>query len=224
MRVRNRTRHPKLPLLADKGYLELERFEGSLDPVEWEQAPYLAYRSGGETRFAVLASANGEEDPGPYWNYSQSDKDARWTRAAENCPGLVRWAEEIDARLGRVRLIKLEPNTYEDAVNELHFDNNNALNPEDEGWVVRIWLQLSDDPESRMILREDKDDPSTETRIPLPAGAQFVVDSERLAHAVWHPGPGPRYGLIVSVESGPALQRWIDARLPASTASAGAAR
>jgi hypothetical protein len=224
MRIRNRTRHPKLPILAPKGYLELEDFEGTLDPTEWEGAPYLAYRSGGDTQFAVLASPSGEEDPGPYWRYSRPDKDGKWTRVAETCPRLVQWAEKIDARLGRVRLIRLEPNTYEDAVSELHLDNNNALNPEDEGWVVRIWLQLSDDPGSRMILREDKHDPSSETRIPLPAGAQFVVDSERLWHAAWHPGPEPRYGLIVSAESGPELQRWIEARLPAPATSAGAAR
>ena len=64
-----------------------------------------------------------------------------------------------------------------------------------------------------MIVREDKDDPSTESRIPLPKGAQFVVDSQRLWHAVWHPGPGPRYALIVSFESGPDLERWIDSQL-----------
>ncbi|MGZ4241894.1 MAG: hypothetical protein ACXVQ7_09850, partial [Actinomycetota bacterium] len=57
-----------------------------------------------------------------------------------------------------------------------------------------------------------KDDRSTESRIALPAGAQFVVDSQRLQHAVWHPGPGPRFALIVSFESGPALERWIDSQ------------
>ena len=35
-----------------------------------------------------------------------------------------------------------------------------------------------------MVLREDKDDPSTESRIPLPAGAQLIVDTQRLYHAV----------------------------------------
>jgi len=224
MRIRNRTRHPKLPVLTTKGYAELQGFESPLDSTEWEGAHYLAYSSGGADHFAVLASASGEEDPGPYWRYSRPDKDAKWTRVAETCPRLVRWAEEMDARLGRVRLIRLEPNTYEDALSELHLDNNNALNPEDEGWIVRIWLQLSDHPGSRMILREDKNDPSTETQIPLSAGAQFVVDSERLYHAVWHPGPGPRYGLIVSAESGPGLERWIDTRLPAAATSAAAAR
>jgi len=65
-----------------------------------------------------------------------------------------------------------------------------------------------------MILRESKDDAGSEQRIPLPAGAQFIVDSERLYHAVWHPGPEPRYALIVSYESGPALEEWIKAETP----------
>jgi hypothetical protein len=90
--------------------------------------------------------------------------------------------------------------------------SNAAACPTLVRWVVRVWLQLTDNPESVMILREDKDDPSTESRIPLPAGAQFVVDSERLYHAVWHPGPEPRYALIVSFESGPALERWIESQ------------
>jgi len=60
-----------------------------------------------------------------------------------------------------------------------------------------------------MILREDKDDPSTETRIPLPAGAQVIIDTQRLYHAVWHPGDKPRYCLITSYESGPELDAYI---------------
>ena len=60
-----------------------------------------------------------------------------------------------------------------------------------------------------MILRDEKEDPSSETRIPLPMGGQLVVDSQRLYHAAWHPGPEPRYALIASFESGPALEDWI---------------
>ncbi len=65
-----------------------------------------------------------------------------------------------------------------------------------------------------MILRDKGDDPSTETRIPLPAGAQVIIDTQRLWHAVWHRGPEPRYCLITSWESGPELGRYIDARHP----------
>ncbi|HEY8092645.1 MAG TPA: hypothetical protein VID93_02650, partial [Acidimicrobiales bacterium] len=92
----------------------------------------------------------------------------------------------------------------------LHLDDNNRLNPEGTGWVVRAWLQLTDHPDSYMILRSRKDDRDNEVRIHLPRGAQFVVDSERWFHGVYHPGPGPRYALIVSLESGPELAGWIE--------------
>jgi hypothetical protein len=48
----------------------------------------------------------------------------------------------------------------------------------------------------------------------MPRNRQLVVDSERLWHAAWHPGPEPRYALITSFESGPALERWIANQLP----------
>lgn len=76
---------------------------------------------------------------------------------------------------------------------------------------MRSWLQLTDNPTSYMVVREERDDLSSESHIPLPAGAQFVVDTERLWHAVFHPGPEPRYALITSFESSDALQSWIDA-------------
>lgn len=61
-----------------------------------------------------------------------------------------------------------------------------------------------------MILREDRHDPSTESRIPLPAGAQLIVDTQRLWHAVFHQGDEPRYCLITSGESGPELGAYIE--------------
>ena len=84
--------------------------------------------------------------------------------------------------------------------------------PDGEGWVVRAWLQLTDDPDSYMILREDKNDASTESRISMPRNRQIVIDSQRLWHAAWHPGPEPRYALIVSFESGDALKNWIESQ------------
>jgi hypothetical protein len=60
-----------------------------------------------------------------------------------------------------------------------------------------------------MILRQDRGDPATERRIPLHRGAQYVVDSERMWHAVAHPGQDPRYALIASFVSGPELGSWI---------------
>jgi hypothetical protein len=50
--------------------------------------------------------------------------------------------------------------------------------------------------------------------VPLHKGARFVVDTQRLWHVVVHNGTAPRYALICSFESGPALEQWVDAQLP----------
>ncbi len=202
--------HDKLPALEEKGFVVLRNFGSPVAAQEYINLDYVDWKSGGDTNFAPIASAFGDMECAGFWDHGKPDKDGMWTANAKVCPTLVAWAERVGARYGRVRTIKLNPNTYEDAVKNLHTDDNNRLNPDGEGWVVRAWLQLTDNPDSFMIVREDKDDPSTESRIPLPAGAQFVVDSQRLQHAVYHPGPQPRYALIVSFESGPDLERWIE--------------
>lgn len=209
--------HRKLKALEEKGYVVLETRE-PVDPAEWENLEFMNWKSGGDTRFAPIASALGEMECAGFWDHGKPDKDGVWTSNADVAPTLVEWATEVGANIGRHRVIELQPNTYEEAISNMHLDDNNRLNPDGEGWVVRAWLQLTDNPDSYMILREDIDDPSTEVRIPCPAGAQFVVDSERLYHAVWHPGPGPRYSLIVSFESSDELEQWIEARKVAEPA------
>jgi hypothetical protein len=208
--------HRKLDILNDKGFVILEPFEGDIDPKEWEQLTYLDWKSGGDTNFAVLASATGEDDARGFWEHGKPDKDGVWAPNADKAPTLRKYVESVGARFGRVRIIKLEPSTSEEEVSAkyLHLDDNNRLNPDEEGWVVRSWLNLTDDADSYMIVRDDKDDPASESRIPLPKFAQFVVDTERLHHAVYHPGSRPRYALITSWESGPELDSWISANLP----------
>jgi len=207
-----------LPIMENTGYLELKRYEGPMpEPAEWESLEYVDWKSGGDTNFAILASATGEHDPRGFWEHGKPDKDGVWTDNIERSPTLKKYVESVGANFGRVRIIKLEPNTEPDTLKNLHPDDNNRITSEGTGWVVRTWLQLTDNPDSYMIVREEKDDPSSEHRIPLPAGAQFVVDSERLWHAVWHDDrkyDRPRYALITSLESGPELQSWIDSQLP----------
>lgn len=91
----------------------------------------------------------------------------------------------------------------------LHQDDNNRLNPDGTGWVVRSFFNLTDDKDSYFVLRENRTDPSEETRIALPAGAQLVIDTQRLWHAATHHGDEPRYCLITSWESGPELDAYI---------------
>ena len=82
------------------------------------------------------------------------------------------------------------------AIRSIHRDDNNRFNPEDEGWVVRSWLELTDNPDSYMLLMDSGPDglpdPATEVRLPLHRGARFVVDTQRLWHVVVHPGDASR--------------------------------
>ncbi|MEY5145177.1 MAG: hypothetical protein RL745_546, partial [Actinomycetota bacterium] len=187
------------------------------DPKEWLDITFVDWKSSGDTRFAPLASAYGDLECNGFWNHTppKTDKDGVWVEEnIAKSPILKRRAEQPGANIGRCRVIELKPNTYADCIYNLHIDDNNRLNPDGTGWIVRGFFNLTDNPDSVMILREDRDDPSTETRIPLPAGTQVIIDTQRLWHAVWHPGPELRYCLITSWESGPQLQSYIDARHP----------
>lgn len=211
--------YTRLPILDETGYVIVDSYDQAADPQEWLDVEYVDWKSSGDTRFAPLASAYGDMECNGFWNHTppKTDKDGVWVpKNVALAPILTRRAQEVGANIGRCRVIELQPNTYADAIYNLHRDDNNRLNPEGTGWIVRAFFNLTDNPDSVMILREDKDDPSTETRIPLPAGAQVVLDTQRLYHAVWHPGSEPRYCLITSYESGPELETWISARNPVS--------
>ncbi len=206
--------YTKVSALDATGYVQLRKVATPIPEAEYLGLEYMDWKSGGDTNFAPIASARGELECAGFWDHGKPDKDGIWTSNAERCPTIVEWVERVGANFGRVRTIKLEPQDYETSLQRGHLDDNNRLNPDGEGWVVRCWLELTDNPDSFMILREDKDDPSTETHIPLPRGAQFVVDTERMWHVVCHPGTEPRYALIASFESGADLERWIESELP----------
>ena len=204
-----------LPVFAETGYVVIDSYDQSQDPDEWADLAFVDWKSSGDTRFAPLASAYGDLECDGFWNHdpAKTDKDGVWVPAnVDVAPRLVARAQEPGANIGRCRVIELQPNTYADALYNMHRDDNNRLNPEGTGWIVRAFFNLTDDPDTMMILREDRDDPSTETRVPLPAGAQAVIDTQRLWHAVWHPGPEPRYCLITSYTSGPELGEWLEAK------------
>ena len=206
-----------LPMFEETGYVVVDSYDQSQDPKEWEDLIYVDWKSSGDTRFAPLASAYGDIECNGFWNHTppKTDKDGVWVN--ENvaiAPILTKRAQEPGANVGRCRVIELQPNTYGEALYNLHRDDNNRLNPEGTGWIVRAFFNLTDDPDSVMILRPAKDDAENEVRIPMPAGRQVIIDTQRFYHAVWHPGDKPRYCLITSYESGPELQAWMDARNP----------
>lgn len=209
-----RTPHPRLAALDDTGVVVLRDMPFAVPRSEWESLEYLDWKSGGDTNFAPIASADGQLDCRGFWDKGKTDKDALWTSNADVAPTLRSYVDGVGANFGRVRTIKLEPQDREAAIRSVHRDDNNRFNPDDEGWVVRSWVELTDNPNSYMLLMDnDADglpDPATERRVPLHRGSRFVVDTQRLWHVVVHLGDEPRYALITSFESGPALEAWIE--------------
>ena len=212
--------HYRMPQLAELGYVMLDDLPFEVPASEFEQLEYMDWKSGGDTNFAPLASADGELDCRGFWDKGKTDKDALWTSNAEATPTLRRYVDGVGANFGRVRVIKLEPQSRDQAIRSIHRDDNNRFNPDGEGWVVRTWLELTDNPDSYMLLMDNGPDglpdPATEARVPLHKGSRFVVDTQRLWHVVVHPGDAARYAMITSFESGPTLERWIDGNVLAT--------
>lgn len=214
------TPHTRLDIMAD-GFVQLAPAPFAVPAHEWESLEYMDWKSGGDTNFAPIATADGDLDCRGFWSstHEHPDKDAIFTSNADNCPTLRDYVRSIGANFGRVRIIKLQPQDRETALCSFHRDDNNRFNPPDEGWVLRTWVELTDNPDSYMLLMDPgpdgTPDRSTERRVPLPRGARFVVDTQRLWHVVVHNGTAPRYALITSVESSPALDAWIRTQLPA---------
>ena len=194
------TPHRRLDALAPTGFVALRDLPYEIPESEFLSLEYMDWKSGGDTNFAPLASADGELDCRGFWDKGKTDKDALWTSNAEVAPTIRNYVDE-------------EPQDRDQAITSIHRDDNNRFNPDDEGWVVRSWVELTDNPDSYMLLMDNGPDglpdPSTEQRVPLHKGARFVVDTQRLWHVVVHNGDAPRYALITSFESSDALDSWI---------------
>jgi len=209
------TPHYRIKALEETGFVLLRKAPFDVPVHEWESLEYMDWKSGGDTNFAPLASADGQLDCRGFWDKGKTDKDALFTSNAEKSPTLRDYVKGIGANFGRVRIIKLQPQDRDTAIRSIHRDDNNRFNPDNEGWVVRSWMELTDSPDSYMLLMDNDEDglpdPTTERRVPLPRGARFVVDTQRLWHVVVHNSNAPRYALITSLESGPELEKFIAA-------------
>ncbi len=207
------TPHVRLDCLAETGFVVLRDAPFDVPAPEWESLEYMDWKSGGDTNFAPLASADGELDCRGFWDKGKTDKDALWTSNASSAPTLQKYVDSIGANFGRVRIIKLEPQNHEQALRNIHRDDNNRFNPDNEGWVVRTWMELTDCPDSYMLLMDNGPDGlpdrATERRVPLHKGSRFLVDTQRLWHVVVHNHDFPRYALITSLESGTALDSFV---------------
>ena len=209
------TPHVRLDCLAETGFVVLRDAPFDVPSSEWESLEYMDWKSGGDTNFAPLASADGELDCRGFWDKGKTDKDALWTSNAASAPTLKKYVDSIGANFGRVRIIKLEPQNHEQALRNIHRDDNNRFNPDNEGWVVRTWMELTDCPDSYMLLMDNGPDGlpdrATERHVPLHKGSRFLVDTQRLWHVVVHNHDFPRYALITSLESGTALDSFVAA-------------
>ena len=209
------TPHVRLDCLAETGFVALRNAPFDVPSSEWESLEYMDWKSGGDTNFAPLASADGELDCRGFWDKGKTDKDALWTSNASSAPTLKKYVDSIGANFGRVRIIKLEPQNHDQALRNIHRDDNNRFNPDNEGWVVRTWMELTDSPDSYMLLMDNGPDGlpdrATERRVPLHKGSRFLVDTQRLWHVVVHNHDFPRYALITSLESGTALDSFVTA-------------
>ena len=209
------TPHVRLDCLAETGFVVLRDAPFDVSSSEWESLEYMDWKSGGDTNFAPLASADGELDCRGFWDKGKTDKDALWTSNVSSAPTLQKYVDSIGANFGRVRIIKLEPQNHDQALRNIHRDDNNRFNPDNEGWVVRTWMELTDCPDSYMLLMDNGPDGlpdrATERRVPLHKGSRFLVDTQRLWHVVVHNHDFPRYALITSLESGTALDSFVAA-------------
>src|SRR6476661_8927291 len=146
------TPHPRVSALAEHGYAVLRDLADPIPESEYIGLEYMDWKSGGDTNFAPIASADGELDCRGFWDKGKTDKDALWTSNAA-----------------------LVPQSRDEAIRSIHRDDNNRHNPASEGWVVRSWLELTDNPDSYMLLMDNGPDglpdPSTETRLALHRGA-----------------------------------------------------
>ena len=123
---------------------------------------------------------------------------------------------------GRADLVTVRVMGWADGAPALDYTVNNAVGypmltgpgPEPVNHVLPAWDLLSGAYAAFALLaalrRRHATGAGTEVRIPLPAGSQIVVDTQRFWHAVWHRGNAPRYSLITSWTSGPELDAYIE--------------
>jgi hypothetical protein len=210
------TPHYRMPVLRENGgHVLMRPYSGPEIPsAEWTGLEYTTPPTDPTTWFAPLATATGEKILQGFWDFGKPDLDGIWTSNADKAPNLVRYVDSLGNRFGRIQIIRQEPTSLRQARWGLHLDDNNRLNPTANGWVVRLWVQLTDNPDSSLVLRRDQFDKANEVRVPLRRGTQLLVDSEVVFHSGCHKGSDMRYGLIISLESTEHLDSWVRSLLP----------
>ena len=74
----------RMSILEETGYAVLDPYGAVIDPSEWMTLEYVDWKSSGDTRFAPLASAQGEIECNAFWHSDppRTDKDGIWIDCA----------------------------------------------------------------------------------------------------------------------------------------------
>jgi hypothetical protein len=103
------TPHPRMSVLAETGFVMLKPMPVAVPAREWESLEYMDWKSGGDTNFAPLASADGQLDCRGFWDKGKTDKDALWTSNADKAPTLrdyVFASSNSNRRIARPRFVR----------------------------------------------------------------------------------------------------------------------
>jgi hypothetical protein len=202
------TPHPRLDALRERGWVQLPDLPYDVPESEYLALEYMDWKSGGDTNFAPLATADGELDCRGFWNQGDErpDKGARWTTNADLAPTLRTYVDDVGADFGRVRVIKLEPQDHDTAFRAFTATATTGSTPS-RNWVC---ARGSNDRLSRQYMRSWTPAPTVcptppPKRLPLP----------RCPLRPRHPTSGmslcierPRCALIMT-SSGPTLGAWV---------------
>jgi hypothetical protein len=87
--------------------VRLRDLEYTVPEAEYLGLEYMDWKSGGDTNFAPIATADGRLDCRGFWNAGDErpDKGATFTANAPKCPTITRYVESVGADFGRVRTI-----------------------------------------------------------------------------------------------------------------------
>ena len=82
------TPHPRLDVLRERGWVQLRDLPVTVPEGEYLGLEYMDWKSGGDTNFAPIATADGQLDCRGFWNKGDErpDNGARFTSNAAACP------------------------------------------------------------------------------------------------------------------------------------------
>ena len=93
------TPHPRLDALKEQGFVRLVDLADPIPESEYLALEYMDWKSGGDTNFAPIATADGELDCQGFWKPGQErpDKGGKLTSYAALCPRITEYVEAVGA-------------------------------------------------------------------------------------------------------------------------------